>query len=74
MLPPPMTTQIWTPELVDFLHLLAGALEGGGVDRVAGLAAAQDLAGELEDDALVFHPGIHGLGVRAWARMKRLGK
>ena len=47
-------------QVVDLLDLLAGALQGFGVDRIARLLPAKELAGELEDDAFVFHPGVHG--------------
>ena len=49
-------------ECLDLLHLLADLFQGFGVDRIAGLAAAQHLAGKLEHDALVFRPGIDLLG------------
>ena len=41
-------------EGVDLADLLADVLEGGGVDGVAVLGAAQHLAAELQHDALVF--------------------
>jgi hypothetical protein len=52
-------------EVVDFLHLFAHPLEGGGVDGLGALAA-QHLAAQLEDDALVFDGGGGGLG-RHWS-------
>jgi hypothetical protein len=40
--------------------LRANILERGGVDGIAGLAAAKDFAGKFKDNAPVFGPRIHG--------------
>jgi hypothetical protein len=65
MLPPPMTTQTWHAEVVDFLHLIRTFFEGGGVDG-SPVPAAEHFAAQLEDDALVFDGGGGGLG-RHWS-------